>query len=1175
MKSKQKNISLGLSFARARYSLIHNEVKFRKRAISEIKEALPYPELCNAVDYLTKNTHKNFQELIWGIPLPRSYAELGSVTEFSYVGKYEKGTWQSSSVNGELNMCLIGVRRFSYEINLFLKYKMLYDDSLLTGEYESAEKYLTKIENEICYSLWSLENRFVLKELSGKASESKEFLSYFNEINTSEGITKSLAHYLCLRAEHSLSINRYYNDLEMSLTNLKATDTKEAFQNYYRFKLTFLNHLNFENYAELISLDSCHSIIDRYLNLSKVLTNLLAVSNYLNDDDEKKITLKSYLHNRINYLLRKIEDPLLYKLKLFSGEVIFPAFDNQKSQTEIRIIDNYTTGLYFNAEKELAKLLLIKPCQFDLYILYVKSLVYQKKPFQTVGTKKSIQNEILQELYRLISVTTNPTQSSLNLLRIANNLASNQLSYGITDFVFFQTQGQKERNLLSKLSYNAANPIIHDIFTSDVKKLEYLTLLSDKFPDSITVDFFKEKIKGIEFLSKFEKKLPRGKYKLELARKLQANLNFIKAIDEWVFLIENYKDTPPILETAILNLFNCYIELDQIDNAINLYVESYFFNNYIVEKIETKNVLKKIATSKFRTVKKEINLPIFYTIVDADEVETHIAFELFNRAHNVEKPSQWFNKNNELSESKFSYYLEFTCSPKVLMHSTFIENSKERLEERLTILNFLKEKHSSNKNILAEIKSIQNILVIQRGLIDLDESKIYVNEQGILENELQEFIAVFERFQVIAGITGNNKLLYLADGKLTTYASQEDTELEKIEYSNNPVFDIYLELFNAVKDKFLNSQFGIVAYLSTRIRHGVLVGELRPIFETHNLITLKEGKSSKYRRNTYWDFIYTQSNQSTKEQIQILLSDFAAKIDSIIFDLIKKHLQVFKPGLNDEGWFNYEFDPNHLWYHSVAASIYGKDFNTLINGMFDILWERTDENLTVIREKIQQDVLGQFNYTFDELERRIIEQLGVVLSEPLLKAIKDCSTEIQTVIQKISRWFKRSQIKASDFNLSEVINIIAEYTNKGALHKRLVITKEVDFDCRIKGAYKTHFADLIRIFLENIIKHSSERSHEICCKISATQENEETLKIIISNQITDESTIDSLRTIWKNDTPDTSKLLNEGKSGYHKAFKILTSDLRCPKIGCLDASPSNDNKEFVVTLCINIKELKA
>lgn len=1176
MKKTKKHVSVGKAYARAYYSQINGEKKNRNIAYFKLKQSLIYPELCNAFDFLTKNIQKTRTELLIGNPLPKSYSELGKLKERPIIGLYTNKGLTSVELASELNLVLIGIRQHKFEINLFLKYKESYETYLLIGDYENAEKQLAKIENDICFSLWSLENRFVLKELSGKASENKEFLSKFNESNDTEGTTKHLAHYLSLRAEHSLSINRYFNDLEISLNNLKESDTKEAFQNYYRFKLTFLNHLDFNNYGEIIALDFQHSIIDRYLNITKVLTNLLAVSSYLDEEKDKKIALKGYLQNRINYLLRKIDDPILYKLKLLSGETLFPAFDIKKSQDEIKIIDNYTSGLYDLVEKELQKLLLINPTQFDLYVLYIKSLIYQKKSFIPVGNKKSVQNEILNDLFKIISVTTNPDQAALNLLRIANNITSCTLSYGITDFVYFQTQGKKERKLLSRLSYNIANPIIYDVFTEDAEKQYFLNMLSEKFPNSITVEFFSERLKGLDYLIKYEKKIPEGKFKVELARKYQEKNDFINASIEWEFLINNYKDTAPILETAIVNLFQCYLKLDQPNKCIDLFVDSFFYNNHIIDKIEFRELLDKIHSKKFRNVEKGINLPIFYTIVDADVVETHIAFELFNNNCDVEKPSQLLIRIGEFDEKKFMFFLEFTCSPRVLMHSTFIDNSKERLEERLTIANFIREKAPKNKNIVSEIKNIENILVIQQGLIDLDESKIYVNEQGIIENELQEYKAIYERFEVISRITDKGKVFILKGGNLITYSSQENTELEKIEYSNNPVFDIYMELFNAVKDKFLNSQFGIVAYLSTRIRHGVLVGELRPIFENHQLITLKEGNSSKYRRNVYWDLVYNNSSQisqAQKEQIQITLADFASKIDGVIFDLIKKHLQVYKPEVNDEGWFNYEFDLNKLWYHSVA-SIYSQSFEEFVQGVFDVLWYRTDENLELIRNKIQNDILNQFNSYFDELERQIVGQLGVQNSEPILKSIKNCSTEIQTVIQKISRWFKRSEIKAADFKLSELINIVAEYTSKSSWQKRLILAREVKSDCNLKGVYKTHFADLIRIFLENIIKHSSENAFDLKCKISADLVEENKLNIVIENEITDKNSIEALKSIWNGNTPDTDKLLNEGKSGYHKAFKILTSDLRCSKNQCLKTSISEDEELFSVILSIDIKDLK-
>ncbi|MFT3993608.1 MAG: hypothetical protein QM660_04825 [Dysgonomonas sp.] len=1176
MKNRKKEQSEGKRYARGNFHAINGSPQKRNIAFFKLKQSLLFPDLCDAADFLMNNLHTSRKELLLGKPLPQNYSELGLLKEFPLLGLYTEKGLTPVELASELNIVLIGIRKYKYEINLFLKYKDIYETYLLIGDYENAEKQLDKIENNICFSLWSLENRFVLKELSGKASENKEFLGQFNEINNSKGITKYLAHYLSLRAEHSLSINRYFNDLELSLSNLRSTDTREAFQNYYRFKLTFLNHIDFNNYGEIIALDFSHSIIDRYLNLTKVLTNLLAVSSYLDEAKEKEFVLKKYLQNRINYLLRKIDDPVLYKLKLLSGEAIFPAFDIRKSQKEINIIDNYTSGLYDIVEKELRNLLLINPTQFDLYVLYIKSLIYQKKKFAPIGYKKSLQNEILSDLFKIISVTTNPDQAAMNLLRIANNITSSSLSYGITDFVYFQTQGKKERKLLSRISYNIANPIIHDIFTEDADKLNFLNMLSEKFPNSITVEFFQERLKGLDYLFKYENKIPKGKFKVELAKKYQEKNDYVNAAKEWEFLISNYKDTAPILETAIVNLFHCYLKLEQPNKCIDLFVDGFFFNNHIIDKIEVEELLNKIHSNKFRNVEKTINLPIFYTIVDADVVETHIAFELFNISQGAEKPSQLLSRIGEFDEKKFMFFLEHTCSPKVLMHSTFIENSKERLEERLSIANFIKEKDQGNKSITAEIKSIQNILVIQQGLIDLDESKIYVNEQGIIENELQDFQAVYERFEIISGITGNKKLLWLEGGKLTTYSSQENTELEKIEYSNNPVFDIYMELFNAVKDKFLNSRFGIVAYLSTRIRHGVLVGELRPIFENHQLITLKEGSSSKYRRNGHWDLVYSGYNQVSsmqKEQVQIILSDFASKIDGIIFDLIKKHLQVYKPEINEEGWFNYEFTPNELWYHSIV-SIKSENFEDFVQGIFSVLWYRTDENLKFIRNEIENDILSQFNTSFDKLEREVVNQLGEQNSEPIRKSIKDCSTEIHTVIQKISRWFKRSEIKASDFKLSELINIVAEYTSKSSWHKRLQLKQELHFDCNIKGEYKTHFADLIRIFLENIIKHSSEDALELKCRISSQLDQESKLKITIENDITNNASIEILKSVWYGNTPDTSKLISEGKSGYHKAFKILTSDLHCSKNECLKTNISEDEKLFSVLLTIDIKDLK-
>ena len=1165
MIKHKKEVSYGVRFVRNKFTQIATNKFSRHQAINELKKELDYPDLCIAIDFLSRNLSDKPLEGIWGIPLPKDYSQIGSLKEVISARKPDR-------LFDEIKQYLINIREYSYEINLFLKYKEEYESNLLVGKYSEAEKILSLIEKDICCSLWSLENRFLLKEASGNASENKEFLSSFNDLNENSGVTQSLAHFLSLRVEHSLSVNRFLNDLSISLDKITGP-YKNANQEYYKFKLLFLNCLNFNDYTNILAFDFSHSVIDRYLTLIKVFSSLLIVSNYLKDHEGVLFgsQLKTYLLNRTNYLIRKVNDPQLYKLKLLAGEEIFPAFDVKKCREEIQIIDKYTSGLYSDVEEDIKHHLIKKPYQFDLYVIYIKSLIYQNKDFIPIAKENSFQNQILSNLFQIISVNGNPDQFSMNLLRIANNLASSNISYGITDFVHNHIEGKQERNLLSKLTYSFSNPIVYDVFSSQERQLDFIELLSTIYPESITIELFKERIKGDGDILKFKKQIPNGRFKIEYARQLQGNSNYIDASKEWEELIRDYKDTPPIYEIALINLFECYLKLDKIDDCIKIYVDSYFNNNYIIEKIETKEILQIIRSNKFKNVSKSIELPIFYTIIDADDIETHIAFEQFNLYNGVKKPSQLIEKSTNFEDKKINFFFEFCCSSKVLMHSIFIESSKDRLEERLILAKFIKSMDSENKNISAEIKSIENILVIQQGLIDLDESKIYVNEQGIIDNELQDYEAIYERFEIIAGISGKKKLLFLGgSGKLTTLSQDE-----KIEYSSNPVFDIYLELFEVIKDKFLNSQFGIVSYLSTRIRHGVLVGEIRPIFENHKLITLKEGTSSSYRRNYHWDFIYNHLPDVEKNQLQELLKEFSSQVDGLIFDLIKKHLQVFKHEINEEGWFNYDFTTEELFLEPFIAIKNSSDFEDFIRGVFEILWIRTDQNLENIRDKINSDILGKFNTYFNELELKLTTQFGsVTAAHEIIKAIKDCSTEVQVVIQKISRWFKRSEIKASDFRLDDLVALIIESTNKTSYSKKLSVEQSIDVDILIKGEYKTHLADLLRIFFENIIKHSNDKLRLIKSSITAF-EKANRLIIKIQNEIENIHELETLENLWNSYDIEVSKLRSEGKSGYPKAFKILKSDLKSPAKDNLTTNIIRDDCVFEVIIKINIDNLKA
>ena len=96
-----------------------------------IQKAVIFPELCNAVDFLVKHNHKTRTKLLFGEPLPENYTQLGDLKEFPLSGLYSDKGITLVELTSEINLVLIGIRKYKYEINLFLKLRELITCSLL------------------------------------------------------------------------------------------------------------------------------------------------------------------------------------------------------------------------------------------------------------------------------------------------------------------------------------------------------------------------------------------------------------------------------------------------------------------------------------------------------------------------------------------------------------------------------------------------------------------------------------------------------------------------------------------------------------------------------------------------------------------------------------------------------------------------------------------------------------------------------------------------------------------------------------------------------------------------------------------------------------------------------------------------------------------------------------
>ena len=186
----RRTLSFGRNFARTQFSSLVSTAK-RRRQASNLLKSLTFPELCEAIDHLDRNTNPLIKQSLFGNPLPASIAEIGN-SNHSNVGE---------TIIDEINWNLVSIRQYIPNVNLFLIYKDSFERLLLTGEYDEAERFLEKIETEICCSMWGLENRFLLSELRNSGLANKELLLEFNETSQGTAVIKSLAHWLSIRAE--------------------------------------------------------------------------------------------------------------------------------------------------------------------------------------------------------------------------------------------------------------------------------------------------------------------------------------------------------------------------------------------------------------------------------------------------------------------------------------------------------------------------------------------------------------------------------------------------------------------------------------------------------------------------------------------------------------------------------------------------------------------------------------------------------------------------------------------------------------------------------------------------------------------------------------------------------------------------------------------------------------
>lgn len=553
---------------------------------------------------------------------------------------------------------------------------------------------------------------------------------------------------------------------------------------------------------------------------------------------------------------------------------------------------------------------------------------------------------------------------------------------------------------------------------------------------------------------------------------------------------------------------------------------------------------------------RRISVPILYDIQYkmgdlSCEAQRRFSYEDFLIARNVSRPSE-LESGADYSDEELIYFWRELCVENVMDVSVEFSGSLDLRKERLAVCRKLVELDASNADIYqAEIRDLLQRIMVQERLREVEESKIYVDLEGIYRASKGSLQEQFERYLAFVreGVDQDlQEFARLANEKATA----GDIEgILKLAVPQNERVSLLQSIITDLRDEFVaNAEYGLDLYLSVRIRHGTLSGELRSPLEAAQLITQKDKATDSYRPNTYWvDRLHPWDSPESSE-LDRLLKEFSAEYDKLIGRITGEWLQI-KKSEADSGLFEFAV-PSALG--AVVADQIGPEtsFDEMFEIVMGVLWEQLDANLKRVRAQMESGAKGRANEMLIELQTRI-ERLDLATpATDLVNALNTARVEVQNAFDRVIAWFRLPREGTDEpFHIADAVHLAMEAAKTGARELEVDLKESGSEDALMfEGRKLTTFVDIFFMLLDNVGRHSGFVGKSTALIEVEFQEDE--VGVRVSNPLApvgvDEEArryVDQIRSYVETEAA-TRSLAQEGGTGFLKLWRILKRDFTEP-----------------------------
>lgn len=1034
----------------------------------------------------------------------------------------------------ELEWAAAVIGQFAHELQRFNSLTVEFSRAVLLGDSSLAFRNLDSIEESFGVSIWLIKNRLAAEQHFRGFEAQKRFLLEVNKSAETSGIVSFIAHYASVRNEVSISPGPfralYRRHLEAQSNLPPAVTTYAAFH-----ILGILPSLE-DDCSTLLSVEGEGSLVDYFDCFKRVM------SHYAR---QHRMILSETLTGALHACASSTRDPHLIGLSYScSGDT---ALLTHLGSVPMFAFDEFLSGNYELAATTGLSHLDQDPNAIELLELTARARSVLSITPITPDSPRLV-DAMAGAMQSVIAKDADSKKSLLQLEKLSLNFRSLPWAAALSGFCDNELRATPE---LEALHFKARgllpSPYLHPFHAVTLSariQTGYLEACKQRYQETLTTTVV------AAFLSKDR----------QVATQFSLPQRFLLRA-EWALMRADYDDALAAAEAlfaepvayfqhkAVRLYAFCLIRLGRPENAIR-YITTIYVNEPRLYLILPIVALASVITDQHRwDLRADPSLAIFYEIYSrhVDDRYDHLrqyAFEDLVLAADLSRPHELRTCVSTYDKLKLVFFLRFLCVPHIMDVSPVFDTSHELLEERLSVCQLLAEIDPNHiVDYQTEIKDITRRLVVQSGLHQIEQTKIYVDIASIRQFAVENMVESFNRYQAFGSLDHHHQSILL---RVTDSVGKSAGAVLTIHLPTDERFEIVRALVLEIRDEFVSSsEHGLDGYLSVRIRHGTLSGQLRSALEAVRLLTQRDRRLGAYRPNDYWAKRVLAREEKVQDYVAQRLAIFSAAFDSMVNELLSQWIQVQK-GDKTGGMFNFELFDTDI--HHLALQVTSEtSFDEFLDLTLRYLWERLSRNLESIRTRFNDEAKPRFDNLLQTLQADIESLEGDADVSDLVNSVASARTEMQRSLNRVIEWFRLpAQTNGVAFRLDLPVQIAVESVRR--FYPRVVLEPEIDAldEIEFKAGQLASLVDIFFILFENIAKHSGSVSPPRV-KVLARDANK-AVTIAITNSIArhvkTEASATKVAEIQKviDQGSYHAAVKSEGGTGLVKIHKILAHD---------------------------------